>query len=93
MKKYRIRSGYILRQIAGEYAIIPINEESLITNAIMIPNESAAFIWAAFEQPCTIDDVVTKGMDKYDAPKEQIQKDVERFVSASLNLKIMEEVM
>lgn len=93
MKKYRIKPGYILRQIAGEYTIIPVDEDSLITNAIMIPNESAAFLWKAFEQPCTIDDVVAKGMDKYNVTKEQIQKDAEHFVSASLDLKIMEEVM
>ena len=26
-KKYRIRQGFILREIAGEYAIVPVGEE------------------------------------------------------------------
>ena len=31
-KKYRIRQGFILREIAGEYAIVPVGEECMITN-------------------------------------------------------------
>lgn len=90
---YRIKSGYVLRQIAGEYAIIPIGEENLINNAIMTPNDSAAFLWNAFQQPRTIEDVVALGMEEYDVAQEQLQKDVERFVKESLYFKILEEVV
>ena len=47
-KKYQIKDGFLLRQIAGEYTIIPVDAESLIFNAMMIPNDSAVFLWKAF---------------------------------------------
>ena len=91
-RRYRIRSGYILREIAGEYAIVPVDDESLFNNAVMAPNDSAVFLWKAFEQPSTIEDVVVKGLQEYEATEEQIRKSTERFVKESLKYKILEEV-
>lgn len=92
-KRYRIRSGYILREIAGEYAIIPVDEESLITNAVMAPNDTAVFLWNAFLYPSTIEDVVKKGMQEYDATEETIRNATYRFVEETLRYRILEEVV
>ena len=91
-KKYRIRSGYILREIAGEYAIIPVNVDSVFSNALMAPNETAAFLWNAFQKPSTIQDVVMRGLLKYDVAEEIIRNSVENFVKQALEYKIIEEV-
>lgn len=91
-KRYRIKDGYILREIAGEYAIIPVDSELQASNALMTPNQSAAFLWKAFEQLSTIEDVVIKGMLEYEVTKEAIRSSVERFVKESLEHKILEEV-
>lgn len=92
-KRYRIRSGYILREIAGEFAIIPVDEESLITNAVMAPNDTAVFLWKAFLYPSTIEDVVKKGMQEYDATEETIRNATYRFVEETLRYRILEEVV
>ena len=91
-KKYCIRPGFIVREIAGEYTIIPTDTESLISNAIMAPNDSAVFLWRAFEQPAPIEDVVIKGIQKYDVAEETMRNSTERFVRDSLRYKILEEV-
>ena len=92
-KRYRIRSGYILREIAGEYAIIPVDEESLITNAVMAPNDTAVFLWKAFLYPSTIEDVVKKGMQEYDATEETIRNATYRFVEETLRYRMLKEVV
>ncbi|MDD6212485.1 MAG: PqqD family protein [Clostridiales bacterium] len=91
-KKYCIRPGYILREIADEYVIIPVDEESLITNAVMSPNETAVFFWQAFQQPCTIEEAVQKGIEEYDATEDTIRSAAVQFVAESLNLRVLEEV-
>lgn len=91
-KKYRIKSGYMLREIAGEYAIVPVDAECLITNAVMSPNDTAVFLWKAFEQDSTIQDVVIKGMQEFDVEENVIRKSVEHFVTDSLKYRILEEV-
>ena len=49
-KKYRISPGYVLREIAGEYAIVPVGagNESPMENTVMVPNDSAVFLWKNF---------------------------------------------
>ena len=91
-KKYRIKSGYILREIAGEYAIVPVDTESVFSNAVMAPNDSAVFLWKAFEQPSTIEDVVRKGLQEYDVTEDVIRNSTEHFIEESLKYKILEEV-
>ena len=38
-KKYHVNSDYLLREIAGEYAIIPVGTACQISNAVMVPND------------------------------------------------------
>ena len=91
-KKYQINPDYILRQIGGEYAIIPVGTECLISNAVMTPNESAVFLWKAFQQPSTEDDVVKKVMQEYDGVPEIIRRDVHCFLVQAYNCQILREV-
>ena len=92
-KKYRIRDGYILREIAGEYAIVPVGagNGNPLENTVMSPNDSAVFIWKNFECPSTLEDVVIQGMLEYDVTEDRMRRSVEDFVIDALNYKILEE--
>ncbi|NME57592.1 PqqD family protein [Dorea formicigenerans] len=92
-KKYRINPDFILREIAGEYTIIPTGGNNVFSNAVMAPNETAVFFWEAFQQPSTIQDVVVEAMQKYDATEEQIYNSISNFVKQSLEFKVLEEVV
>lgn len=92
-KKYRINPDFILREIAGEYTIIPTGGDNVFSNAVMAPNETAVFLWEAFQQPSTIQDVVVEAMQKYDATEEQIYNSISNFVKQSLEYKVLEEVV
>lgn len=93
-KKYRIKPGYILREIAGEYAIVPAGAEnkSLLENTVMVPNGSAVFIWKSFEQPSTLEDVVIRGMLEYEVEEDTIRRSIKRFINEMLEYQILEEV-
>ena len=91
-KKYCIKPGYILREIAGEYAIIPVDEECVITNAVMVPNDTAVFFWKVFQTPHTKEDAVRKGMQEYDVEEAIIRSAVNRFLKDTLKYNIIEEV-
>lgn len=92
-KKYRINPDFILREIAGEYTIIPIGGNNVFSNAVMAPNGTAVFLWEAFQQPSTIQDVAVEAMQKYDVTEEQIYKSISNFVKQSLEFKVLEEVV
>ena len=93
-KNYRIKSGYIIREIAGEYAIVPAGTEceALPENTVTAPDSSAVFIWKSFEQPSTLEDVVIRGMLEYGVAEDKMRSSVERFAADALECKILEEV-
>lgn len=90
---YRIDPGYVLRQIGGEAAIVPVDAACTIQNAVMTPNGPAAFLWTLFQTPVTEEDAVQQGLQRYEGPEDVIRNDVRRFIRESLRLGILKEVM
>ena len=86
-KKYRVSADYLLREIAGEYAIIPVGAAS------QIPNDTAVFLWNTFLQPHTISEVVAQAAEEYEAPEKKIQDSVLNFVHDTLKYQLLEEVV
>ena len=91
--KYRVSADYLLREIAGEYAIIPVGAACQISNAVMVPNDTAVFLWNAFLQPHTIAEVVAQAAEEYEATEEKIQDSVLNFVHDTLKYQLLEEVV
>lgn len=92
-KKYRIRDGFVIRQIVGEYTIIPLAETSKIKNAVMLPNDTAAYLWNLFSDPCTLEEAVQHILVEFDGSEQQIRTDVAEFIQESLKMQTLEEVM
>ena len=89
--KFRVNPDYVLRDVCGEYAIIPVGEECLIANAVMTPNESAAFIWKAFAEPNTLENVVTLCLAEFDATEEELTLAVRSFIRDGLRYRLLLE--
>ena len=87
-KKYHVNSDYLLREIAGEYAIIPVGTACQISNAVMVPNDTAAF-----QQPRTISEVVAQALEEYAAAEDTIQNSALNFVHDTLRYALLEEVI
>ena len=91
-KKYQISPDFILREIAGEYIIVPVGEDNIFSNSMMAPNDTAVFLWEAFEQPSTVEDVVIKSLQEYDATENVIRESIQKFIKECLESKILLEV-
>lgn len=89
--KYCIVSDYILREIAGEHVIVPTGEQAVINNAVMAPNHTALFLWKAFQDPHTIEEVVAEGLEHFEVDIETLRSAVKRFVSDGLKYRFMRE--
>ncbi|MGN0774767.1 MAG: PqqD family protein [Candidatus Ventricola sp.] len=91
-KRYRIHPDFALREIAGEYAIVPLGETQFFTNAMMTPNKTAAFLWQAFSEPSTEEDVVMRALERFDGEKAAIRRDVEMFMKDTMKRQVLVEV-
>lgn len=91
-KRYRIHPDFALREIAGEYAIVPLGETPFFSNAMMTPNKTAAFLWQAFSEPSTEEDVVMRAMERFDGEEADIRRDVAMFIKETMKRQALVEV-
>ena len=59
---------------------------------MMTPNKTAAFLWQAFSEPSTEEDVVLRALERFDGEEADIRRDVERFMKESLDKQVLMEV-
>lgn len=91
-KRYQISPDFVLREVAGESVIVPLGNHPVFANTMMTPNKTAAFLWQAFSQPSSEDDVVARVLERFDGTEESVRADVRRFIEQSLKMDVMTEV-
>jgi len=83
--------NFSLRNIAGEYVVVPIGKNSINFKAMMSLNETAAFLWKKLETEISKEELVDNLVEEYDVSKEKAEKDVDNFISMLKEHKIIEE--
>ena len=81
MKNYKIKEGFVLRQIKDNYVVVALGKASKEFNGMMDLNETGAFIWKLINGNNTIDDIVEKMLKEYDVSEEIVRADVEEFIN------------
>ncbi|MCR5422344.1 MAG: PqqD family protein [Bacilli bacterium] len=80
MKKYKIKEGFVLRQIKDNYIVVALGKASKEFNGMMNLNETGAFIWNLLNGENTVDDIVGKMTKEYDVSEEIAREDLEGFI-------------
>ena len=62
----RIEKEFILREIAGDYVIVPTGKTALEFNGLITVNELGAFIWKKMQQDISEDNLVSAILDEYE---------------------------
>ena len=70
----KLKDGFITHEGAGEHITVPAGGVSF--SGMIRSNKTAGFIVECLTEDVTEDDIIQKLLAKYDAPKEQIAKDV-----------------
>lgn len=89
--KLRIEKEFILREIAGDYVIVPTGKTALEFNGLITVNELGAFIWEKMQQDISEDELVEAILDEYEVTEDTARNDVEEFLNKLTECKILEE--
>ena len=77
MKK---RGDYVLREIAGEYILVPIGETAMKMNGMVTLNDVGVFIWNKLKEECTSEELLKAILDEYEIDEEQAKSDLNDFL-------------
>ena len=86
-----IDKQFILREIAGDYIIIPTGNTILEFNGLITVNEVGAFLWNKLQQEITFEELTAAVLDEYDVTKEEAEKDIQEFLEQLAKGGILDE--
>lgn len=78
----RIKDGFILRQICGEYVVVGEGLTQVNFNKMLSLNESAAYLWKAVAgKEFTKEDLVKLLLEQYEVTPEVAAADVDKLTA------------
>lgn len=76
----RASDEMILREIAGEYILIPIGRTALKIHGMISLSESGLLLWKKLQKECTQEELVKAILEEYDVEYPTAKADVEEFI-------------
>lgn len=76
----KIEKSFILREIAGDYVIVPTGKTALEFNGMITVNELGAFIWEKLGEEITREELVEAICGEYEVDAGTAGKDAEEFL-------------
>ncbi len=77
-KKYIIKQGYVVREIAGEFIAVPI--DSSCSANIIILNPVSKFLWEELRSEKSFDELLDAMLKNYTVSKEEAETDLKDFL-------------
>lgn len=87
----KIKEDLMLRNILGDWIVVPMGERLLEFNGMMKMNESGAFIWRQLEADHTREDIIAALLEEYDIDETTAAAEVDTFMGALKKADILEE--
>ena len=87
----KIRDGLKLKEIAGEYIVIPLGSLSEEMNVTITLNETGKDIWKSLEKNKNKEEIVKLILEKYDVSEEKAQQDVQNFINQMIEKGFIEK--
>ncbi len=78
----KIKSGFMLREIAGQWVVVPLGARVVEFNSIMTLTESGAILWKLMESGANEDEMLEALRAEYDVDKELAKRDICSFVES-----------
>lgn len=75
---FRVNENYVLREVAGEYVLVPTGD--LPGNVMITMNRPCAFLWEQMKEPKTVGDLIFAAKQRFDDPTGELEAHIREFV-------------
>ena len=86
----KIKEGYVLRQVAGLWVVLPLAEETVNFNGMIKLNDCGALLWKELEHGCEPEALVDAVLAEYRVSRELARADVTEFLEKLSNVGCLE---
>ncbi len=86
----KVKTGFVLRNIADEYMLMPTDENIAAYNGAVLLNEVSAFIWEKLQNPMSREDLLAAVLDEFETDEATASKDLDALLEKLNQLGLME---
>ena len=86
----KINEGFMLREVAGNFVVVPVGKASLEFKGLINLNGVGAFIWECLEKETTMEEVIDKVIKEYNIDNELATRDVSNFINKLVEAKLLD---
>ena len=84
-----INEEFVLREIAGDFILVPVGDTALHFNGLITVNEVGAFLWERLKKETTREQLIKDVLEEYEVEEKIVEKDVDDFLSELTNAGIL----
>ncbi|MFA5692509.1 MAG: PqqD family protein [Acholeplasmataceae bacterium] len=88
--KYKVKDEYLLKEVAGEYIVVPVGKEAISFQGIINLNETSKLLFENLKEPKTINDLANILTNNYEVDFEIAKNDVVNFIKTLEENNILE---
>ena len=86
-----IKDGYMLREVAGYYVVVPVGDAALDFNGMINLNETGALLWKTLSDGADAETLVSALLAEYDVTPDIAKRDVEGFIIKMREANLIDE--
>lgn len=86
----RAKNEFAIREIDGDYVLIPMGKMALTFSGFITTNEVGVFIWECLQDEITEEEVLNKVLDTFEIEKDVALKDIQEFLEKAKSLGMIE---
>ena len=87
----KVRKQFVLREISGEYVILPMEKTPPDMNRLITLNEIQAYLWQMLQEETGFDDLLRRTVEVYDVSEAATREDIQEFLEILTEGGMMEE--
>lgn len=80
----KIVKEFVLREIVGEYVLIPTGATTQEFNGMITINETAKFIWENMEKVDSLNEMIQLVLNEFEVDEDLARNDVTGFINEAL---------
>ncbi|AFV05158.1 MULTISPECIES: PqqD family peptide modification chaperone [Dehalobacter] len=87
----KIKEGYLVREIADCYIVVPVGERVIEFKGIMTLNDTGNFIWRCLTEDISYNQLLTSILDEYEIDEVTAKADLDDFIQSARESGVLEE--
>ncbi|MBQ4110164.1 MAG: PqqD family protein [Clostridia bacterium] len=87
----KIKDTFLMKEIAGNYVVVPTGNELVNLNGMITLNDSGAVLWGLLENDTTKDAVIGGMLEKFDIDRETAEADIDEFLDLLRKIGALDE--